>query len=111
MGKCYRLSLLKPNPMVQLDICISKDCCSYRKTTMAKRTYVKSPPEIADTVAEQLKICMWVVEKFPNIDDVLPMIKTAVKAIKDSRKRALPVPPKDFVPSPEPEPTVLSQEQ
>jgi hypothetical protein len=38
-----------------------------------------------ETPAEKLRVCLWLIGKFENADEVLPAVETALKSLK-SRK-------------------------
>ena len=47
------------------------------------------PSRFAETATEQQNLCLELIKKFRNIEDVEPSIKSAVAAFKQLRKRRL----------------------
>lgn len=43
------------------------------------------PDPKVETPAEKLRVCLWLIGKFENSDEVLPAVETALKSLK-SRK-------------------------
>jgi hypothetical protein len=56
-----------------------------------------------ETPAEKLRVCLWLIGKFENADEVLPAVETALKSLKSPKlytKKPRSKKPRSRVPSP-----------